>query len=126
MPKTLIIAEKPSVATDLAKTLVKAEDVIGKFEKKGQGRNTYFENESHIITSAVGHLVELKMPQGPIGKNGQPKNLPWNFDVLPAIPKKFELQPIEQSESRLKLILRLARRKDVDLLVNACDAGREG
>jgi len=45
MPKTLIIAEKPSVATDLAKTLVKAEDVIGKFEKKGQGRNTYFEND---------------------------------------------------------------------------------
>jgi DNA topoisomerase-3 len=126
MPKTLIIAEKPSVATDLAKTLAKAPGVAGKFSKKGQGRNTYFENDSHIITSAVGHLVELKMPQGPLGKNGQPKNLPWNFDVLPAIPKKFDLQPIEQSESRLKLVLRLARRKDVEMLVNACDAGREG
>ncbi len=126
MPKTLIIAEKPSVATDLAKTLAKANGVVGKFERKGQARNTYFENDSHIITSAVGHLVELKMPQGPLGKNGQPKNLPWNFDVLPAIPQKFELQPIEQSESRLKLVLRLARRKDVDIIVNACDAGREG
>ena len=126
MSKTLIIAEKPSVATDLAKTLAKAPGVVGAFQKKGQGRNTYFENDSHIITSAVGHLVELKMPQGPIGKNGKPKNLPWNFDVLPAIPKKFELQPIEQSESRLKLVLRLARSKNVDVIVNACDAGREG
>jgi len=79
MPKTLIIAEKPSVATDLAKALAKAPGVVGKFERKGQGRNTYFENDTHVITSAVGHLVELKMPQGPIGKNGKARNLPWNF-----------------------------------------------
>lgn len=125
MPKTLIIAEKPSVATDLSRALTKAPG-IGKFEKKGQGRNTYFENDSHVITSAVGHLVELKMPQGPIGKNGKARNLPWNFDVLPAIPQSFDLQPIEQSESRLKLVLRLARRKDITTIVNACDAGREG
>ena len=125
MPKTLIIAEKPSVATDLSRALTKVTG-IEKFEKKGQGRNTYFENDTHVITSAVGHLVELKMPQGPIGKNGKARNLPWNFDVLPAIPRSFELQPIEQSESRLKLVLRLARRKDVDTIVNACDAGREG
>ncbi|MCP5536855.1 MAG: DNA topoisomerase III [Akkermansiaceae bacterium] len=125
MSKTLIIAEKPSVATDLSSALAKAPEV-GKFEKKGKGRDIYFENEGFVITSAVGHLVELKMPQGPIGKNGQPRNLPWNFDVLPAIPKKFELQPIEQSEARLKQVLRLCRRKDIDTIVNACDAGREG
>lgn len=125
MSKTLIIAEKPSVATDLSKALAKAPEV-GKFEKKGKGRDIYFENDGFIITSAVGHLVELKMPQGPIGKNGKPRNLPWNFDVLPAIPKKFELQPIEQSETRLKQVLRLARRKDVSTIINACDAGREG
>lgn len=125
MPKTLIIAEKPSVATDLSRALTKAPG-IEKFAKKGQGRNTYFENDTHVITSAVGHLVELKMPQGPIGKNGKARQLPWNFDVLPAIPGSFDLQPIEQSESRLKLVLRLARRKDVDTIVNACDAGREG
>ncbi|NWK55758.1 DNA topoisomerase III [Verrucomicrobiaceae bacterium N1E253] len=125
MPKTLIIAEKPSVATDLSRALAKAPG-IEKFGKKGQGRNTYFENDTHVITSAVGHLVELKMPQGPIGKNGKARNLPWNFEVLPAIPQSFQLQPIEQSESRLKLVLRLARRKDVDTIVNACDAGREG
>ncbi len=120
MSKTLIIAEKPSVATDLSKSLAKAPNV-GKFEKKGKGRDYYFENDTHVITSAVGHLVELKMPTGPNGKN-----LPWKFDVLPAVPKKFELQPIEQSESRLKQVLKLARRKDVSAIVNACDAGREG
>ncbi len=120
MGKTLIIAEKPSVATDLSKVLGK-KDVLGPFEKKGKDRNTYFENDTTVITSAVGHLVELKMPTATNGKS-----LPWKFDVLPAIPKKFELQPIESSESRLKLVLKLARRKDIDLIINACDAGREG
>lgn len=120
MSKTLIIAEKPSVATDLSRALARS---LGKFEKKGKSRDAqYFENEHAAITSAVGHLVELKMPTGPNGKN-----LPWNnFNVLPAIPIEFELQPIEQSEGRLKHILKLARRKDIDLIVNACDAGREG
>ncbi len=119
MPKTLVIAEKPSVATDLSRVLGKA---LGKFEKKGKSRDAqFFENDEAIITSAVGHLVELKMPTGPNGKK-----LPWKFDVLPAIPKQFELQPVENSEGRLKHVLKLARRKDVDLIVNACDAGREG
>ncbi len=126
MSKLLIIAEKPSVATDLARVLAKAKapgssGSIGKFERKGRDRNTYFENEHAVITSAVGHLVELKMPAGPNGKS-----LPWKFDVLPAIPQKFELQPIEKSEPRLNLVLKLARRKDIDLIINACDAGREG
>ncbi|MEM8953144.1 MAG: DNA topoisomerase III, partial [Verrucomicrobiota bacterium] len=117
--KTLVIAEKPSVATDLSRALAKK---LGKFEKKGKSRDAQcFENEEAIITSAVGHLVELKMPTGPNGKN-----LPWKFDVLPAIPKQFELQPIEQSEGRLRHVLKQARRKDVDRIVNACDAGREG
>ena len=120
MAKTLIIAEKPSVATDLSRVLGKLPE-IGKFAKKGKDRNTYFENDTHIITSAVGHLVQLKMPTGPNGKN-----LPWKFDVLPAVPKTFELEPIEKTETRLKQVLRLCRSKDVDTIVNACDAGREG
>ncbi|MGC6425916.1 MAG: DNA topoisomerase III [Akkermansiaceae bacterium] len=119
MAKTLIIAEKPSVATDLSKALAKN---LGKFTKKGKSRDAqYFENDIAMITSAVGHLVELKMPTGPNGKN-----LPWKFDVLPAIPKKFDLQPIEQSEGRLRHVLKLARSKAVTEIVNACDAGREG
>ena len=119
MSKTLIIAEKPSVATDLSKALAKT---LGKFDKKGKSRDAqYFENDQAMITSAVGHLIELKMPTGPNGKN-----LPWKFDVLPAIPSTFALQPIEQSEGRLRHVLKLARRKDVIEIVNACDAGREG
>ncbi len=118
MGKTLIIAEKPSVMTDLSRVLTK---ILGKFEKNGSGRDVFFENDSAIITSAVGHLVELRMPMGPNGKK-----LPWNFNVLPAIPEKFELDPIPDSEARLKQVLKLAKRKDVDEIVNACDAGREG
>ena len=119
MSKTLIIAEKPSVATDLSKALSKK---LGRFTKKGKSRDAqYFENDQAMITSAVGHLIELKMPTGPNGKN-----LPWNFDVLPAIPSNFSLQPIEQSEGRLRHVLKLAKLKDVTEIVNACDAGREG
>ncbi|WP_367873836.1 DNA topoisomerase III [Luteolibacter sp. Populi] len=118
MGKTLIIAEKPSVMTDLSRALAKA---LGKFEKEGAGRDSWFENDQAIITSAVGHLVELRMPTGPNGKK-----LPWKFDVLPAIPERFELDPIPDSEARLKQVLKLAKRKDVDNIVNACDAGREG
>ena len=117
--KYLIIAEKPSVATDLSKALAKH---LGKFEKKGKTRDAqYFINDNAAITSAVGHLVELKMPTGPNGKN-----LPWNFKVLPAIPKKFELQPIEQTHNRLKHVLGLAKKKEFDVIINACDPGREG
>ncbi len=118
MSKILIIAEKPSVATDLSKVLSKE---LGKFEKKGKDRNTYFESEEAIIASAVGHLVELKMPSGPNGKK-----LPWGIKHLPVIPEKFEIQPIAKSESRLNLLKRLIKRKEVETIINACDAGREG
>lgn len=118
MGKTLIIAEKPSVMTDLSRALAKP---LGKFEKQGSGRDVYFENDKAVITSAVGHLVQLQMPMGPNGKK-----LPWNFQVLPAIPEGFDLEPIPDSEARLKQVLKLAKRKDIDNIVNACDAGREG
>ena len=118
MSKILIIAEKPSVATDLARVLSKE---LGKFEKKGKDRNTYFESDQAIISSAVGHLVELKMPSGPNGKK-----LPWGIKHLPVIPESFEIQPIAKSESRLNLLKRLIKRKEVDTIINACDAGREG
>lgn len=118
MGKILIIAEKPSVMTDLSKALAKA---LGKFEKNGSGRDVFFENDQAVITSAVGHLVELRMPMGPNGKK-----LPWKFEVLPAIPDRFDLDPIPDSEARLKQVLKLAKRKDIDSIVNACDAGREG
>lgn len=117
--KYLIISEKPSVAADLSRALSKE---LGKFTKKGKSRDAeYFDSGRAAITSAVGHLVELKMPTGPNGKN-----LPWNFNALPAIPKTFELQPIEKTGVRLRHVLSLARKKEYEVIVNACDAGREG
>lgn len=116
MAKTLIIAEKPSVAGDLARVLGKK---LGKF-KKDDASGSYV-NDSLIITSAVGHLVEQKKPQTEDGKS-----LPWKMEYLPVMPKSMELEPIAKSADRLKKVLKLARSKDVSALVNACDAGREG
>ncbi|MDO5473008.1 MAG: DNA topoisomerase 3 [Akkermansia sp.] len=116
MSKTLIIAEKPSVAADLARVLGKQ---TGKFKKDDS--NGSYVNEQLIITSAVGHLVEQKKPQTEDGKS-----LPWKMDYLPVMPRSMELEPIAKSADRLKKVLKLARSKEVTALVNACDAGREG
>ena len=110
MSKKLIIAEKPSVAADIARAL-------GGFTKHDE----YFESEDHIICSAVGHLLELACPEEFEVKRGK-----WSFAHLPVIPPHFDLRPIEKTESRLKVLSRLIKRKDVTGLVNACDAGREG
>jgi DNA topoisomerase III len=110
MGKTLIIAEKPSVATDIAR-------VLGGFSK----HTDYFESDKYVLSSAVGHLLELAVPEQYEVKRGK-----WSFANLPIIPPHFDLNPIEKTESRLKLLTRLIRRKDVDSLINACDAGREG
>lgn len=116
MPKTLIIAEKPSVANDLARVLGQNPD-IGKFESK----KDFHENSSYLISSAVGHLVEQTLPMGPDGKP-----LPWKFDSLPVIPDEFDLQAIPGNKGRFSLLVRLMKRKDVAEIINACDAGREG
>jgi len=110
MGKALIIAEKPSVASDISK-------VIGKFQK----HDDYFENDEYVISSAVGHLLELIVPEEFEVKRGK-----WTFAHLPVIPPHFALRPIEKNENRLKVLLKLIKRKDIDRLVNACDAGREG
>jgi DNA topoisomerase-3 len=110
MTKKLIIAEKPSVAADIAKAL-------GGFTK----HDDYFENDTHVISSAVGHLLELACPEEFEVKRGK-----WSFAHLPVIPPHFALKPIEKTESRLKVLAKLIKRKDVSALINACDAGREG
>ena len=110
MGKTLIIAEKPSVASDISKAL-------GKFQK----HDDYFENENYVISSAVGHLLELIPPDGVEAARGK-----WTFKCLPVIPPHFDLQPIERSEKRLVALKKLIKRDDVTALINACDAGREG
>ena len=116
MSKTLIIAEKPSVAADLARVLGKQ---LGKFKKDDSGQS--FSNDTLIITSAVGHLVEQKKPQTEDGKS-----LPWKMEYLPVMPANMELEPIDKSADRLRKVLKLARNKEVSDIVNACDAGREG
>ena len=110
MSKKLIIAEKPSVAADIAKAL-------GGFTK----HDDYFESETHVVSSAVGHLLELRCPEEFEVKRGK-----WSFAHLPVIPPNFALAPIEKTESRLKVLAKLIKRKDVASLINACDAGREG
>jgi DNA topoisomerase-3 len=110
MPKSLIIAEKPSVANDLARAL-------GGFHKEGD----HFESDKYIISSAIGHLVELALPIELDVKRGK-----WSFANLPIIPEEFHLRPIEKTKARFNMLKKLMKREDVDLLINACDAGREG
>ncbi|MDR2675471.1 MAG: topoisomerase C-terminal repeat-containing protein [Opitutaceae bacterium] len=109
--KSLIIAEKPSVAADLARAL-------GKIPKKGD----CYENDSYVIAAAVGHLVELLMPEDIDRK----KYGFWRLETLPIIPGKFELKPIPESKDRFVLLKKLLARKDIAQVINACDAGREG
>jgi DNA topoisomerase-3 len=110
MGKVLIIAEKPSVAGDIARAL-------GGFSRK----DDFFESERFVLSSAIGHLLEICPPEGVEVKRGK-----WTFAHLPVIPPHFDLRPIERAEARLKLLVKLIKRKDVDALINACDAGREG
>ena len=114
MAKSLIIAEKPSVAQDLVRALTSE---AGKFEKHAD----HFENERYVVTSAVGHLVEIKAPEAYDVKRGK-----WSFAHLPVVPPHFDLAPIDRSKSRLNAVVKLVKRKDVTDLINACDAGREG
>ncbi len=109
MNKTLIIAEKPSVALDISRAL-------GGFTREGD----YFESEQYVLASSIGHLLSLVAPNDPVrGK--------WSFAHLPVIPPQFELGPTDKrSAERLKLLVKLLKRKDVDAIINACDAGREG
>ncbi|MEO6788521.1 MAG: DNA topoisomerase III [Chthoniobacteraceae bacterium] len=108
--KTLVLAEKPSVAQDLAR-------VLG--IKPGRGAE-FFENDKYVISSAVGHLLEIAAPEGSEARGK------WKLENLPSLPEHFDLNPIEKNASRLAVIKKLIKRKDVGELINAGDAGREG
>jgi DNA topoisomerase-3 len=110
--KTLVIAEKPSVARDLADALP------GKFENN----DSYLESEDTVITFAVGHLVELTDPE-----DYDERFKKWRMADLPIVPEEFRLRARDKkAEKQLKVIHKLLKREDVDRVVNACDAGREG
>jgi DNA topoisomerase-3 len=110
--KTLVIAEKPSVARDLADALP------GSFDNQ----DSYLESDDTVITFAVGHLVELTDPE-----DYDERFKKWRMADLPILPEEFRLRPRDKkAEKQLKTIHKLLKRDDVDRVVNACDAGREG
>ncbi len=110
--KTLVIAEKPSVARDI----VDAQP--GSFENN----DSYYESEDTIVTFAVGHLVELINPE-----DYDERFKKWRMADLPIVPDEFRLRARDKkAEKQLKVIHKLLKRDDVDRIVNACDAGREG
>src|ERR671933_51432 len=112
MGKTLVIAEKPSVGRDLTRTLP------GAFSK----HEGYLESDTHVVTWAVGHLVQLAEPD-----EYDPKYKKWRMADLPIVPDRFKLVVRdERSRKQMSVVKRQLKRDDVDLVVNACDAGREG
>ena len=110
MGKTLIIAEKPSVARDLAA-------VLGSFDK----RDGFLENGQYIVSWAFGHLVELAEPED--YDQGLKR---WNLGSLPILPGRFQLKPISSGRKQLGVLKSFLRSNAIDEVVNACDAGREG
>ncbi len=116
MSKTLVIAEKPSVGRDLVRVLP------GAFEKKGGKGEEYLEGPEHVVTWAVGHLVQLADPD-----EYDDKYKKWRMADLPIVPDRFKLVVRdERSKKQMNVVKRLLGRDDVELIVNACDAGREG
>jgi len=119
MAKTLIIAEKPSVGEDLARVLP------GPFKKKagtGEKRSRALEVPDHIISWAIGHLVSLANPE-----EYDEKFKRWRMADVPIVPTKFKLEVRdERSQKQMKVVREYLRSDEVDLVVNACDAGREG
>lgn len=109
--KILIIAEKPSVAADLVKSLP------GKFVKE----KTHFEGDTYIVSYAIGHLVTICFPE-----EIDPAYQKWDMDNLPILPAAFPLKGLDGTKSQLSALQKLIRRKDVGQIINACDAGREG
>ena len=110
--KTLIIAEKPSVARDIVGALP------GSFDE----HKNFYESDDYVVTFAVGHLLELSDPE-----DYDPAWKSWKLDNLPIVPEEFKVRPRDKkSATQLNLIHKLLKRKDVDRVVNACDAGREG
>ena len=110
MPKSLVITEKPSVARDIVAAL-------GGFAE----HDGYWESDDYVVTFSVGHIVELLSPE-----DVDPQYKRWTLDTLPILPDEFKLKQKQGQSERIRTIKKLLARKDVDTVVNACDAGREG
>lgn len=111
---TLVVAEKPSVARDIARALSRDGD-------KMKARQGFLEGETHVVTWAIGHLLELAEPE-----DYDPALKRWRLEDLPIVPEVFRLKPIARTKSQLDVVLALLRSPAFGHVVNACDAGREG
>lgn len=111
MGKTLIIAEKPSVAADIVKAL------SGRFERS----KTHFESDDFVVSFALGHLVSIAYPE-----EINPELHKWSLENLPILPEEFPLTVLPETKAQFNALTKLIRRKDVETIVNGCDAGREG
>ena len=111
MGKTLIIAEKPSVAADIVKALP------GTFTRT----KTHFESDRYIVSFALGHLVSIAYPE-----EIDPRYQKWTIDNLPILPDEFPLTVLPETKSQFNALRKLIRGRDTDVIINACDAGREG
>lgn len=111
MGKTLIIAEKPSVAADIVKALP------GRFDKN----KTHFESDNYIVSFAIGHLVSIAYPE-----EINPELQKWSLENLPILPVEFPLAVLPETKAQFNALTKLIRRRDVEVIVNGCDAGREG
>ncbi len=111
MGKTLIIAEKPSVAADIVRVLP------GSFTRS----KTHYESPEYIVSFAVGHLVSIAYPE-----EIDPAFQKWHFENLPILPEEFPLSVLPGTKAQFNAVSKLIRRRDVGVIVNACDAGREG
>ncbi|MEZ4407124.1 MAG: DNA topoisomerase [Polyangiales bacterium] len=106
----LVVAEKPSVARDIARVLGAS--------KRGDG---FLEGPEFVITWCIGHLIELDEPAA-----YDPSWKQWRLDLLPMLPERFKLRPSKSTASQWRAVKSLLRDKRFDRVVNACDAGREG
>ena len=111
MGKTLIIAEKPSVAADIVKALP------GKFTKV----KTHYESEDYLVSFAIGHLVSIAYPE-----EIDPRYQKWSMDTLPILPEEFPLAVLPETKTQFNALAKMIRSREVETIVNACDAGREG
>ena len=111
MGKTLIIAEKPSVAADIVKALP------GKFTKS----KTHYESEEYLVSFAIGHLVSIAYPE-----EIDPRYQKWSMDTLPILPEEFPLAVLPETKAQFSALAKMIRSREVETIVNACDAGREG
>ena len=110
MGKILVIAEKPSVARDIAKVL--------KANQKGDG---CLIGEKYVVSWAVGHLVTLAEPE-----EYDEKYKKWNFSTLPILPEEMKLKAIKQTRDQLKVLHKWMHSREIDSLICATDSGREG